>query len=118
MKFLIRILAAFFPAVVSVQAASLTLSAEDIRGPLSNINGIQITLAGAPPSASLRMKLAEVAIQGKTWHNLHFSCDRFRTSREEINCDSDALRLSESAPLPVSFRLSVPGRTSDVKSSM
>jgi hypothetical protein len=115
MKFLIRILAAFFPVAVSAQAASLTLSAEDIRGPLFNIKGIQITLAGTPPASSLRMKLAEVAIQGKTWHNLHFSCDRFHTSREEINCNSGALRLSESAPLPVSFRLSVPGRTSDVK---
>lgn len=114
-KFLIRILTAFFPAVVSAQAASLTFSAEDIRGSFSNIKGIQITLAGAPPASSLRMKLSEVAIQGKTWHNLHFSCDRFRTSREEINCDSGALRLSESAPLPVSFRLSVPGRTPDVK---
>ncbi|HKX53698.1 MAG TPA: hypothetical protein VJM47_07845, partial [Nitrosospira sp.] len=108
MKFLIRILAAFFPAVVSAQAASLTLSAEDIRGPLSNIKGIQITLAGTPPASSLGMKLTEVTIQGKTWHTLHFSCDRFHTAREDISCNDGTLRLSESAPLPVSFRLSVP----------
>src|SRR5687768_18573352 len=86
MKFLIRILAAFFPAVVSAQAASLTLSAEDIRGPLSNVKGIQITLAGTPPASSLGMKLTEVTIQGKTWHTLHFSCDRFHTAREDIRC--------------------------------
>ena len=115
MKFLIRILAAFFPAVVSAQAASLTLSAEDIRGPLSNVKGIQITLAGTPPASSLGMKLTEVTIQGKTWHTLHFSCDRFHTAREDISCNDGTLRLSESAPLPVSFRLSVPGRTSNVK---
>jgi len=114
-KFLIRILAAFFPAVVSAQAASLTLSAEDIRGPLFNINGIQITLTGAPSSPSLGMKLSEVAIQGKTWHNLHFSCDRFHTARNAISCDNGALRLSESTPLPVTFRLSAPDQTPDVK---
>ncbi|MBN9132260.1 MAG: hypothetical protein J0H48_02685 [Nitrosospira multiformis] len=115
MKFLIRILAAFFPAVVSAQAASLALSAEDIRGPRFNINGIRITLTGAPPSLSLGMKLTEVAIQGKTWHNLHFSCDRFHAARDAIRCDKGALRLAESTPLPVTFRLSAPGRTSDVK---
>lgn len=115
MKFLIRILAAFFPAVVSAQAASLALSAEDIRDPRFNINGIRITLTGAPPSLSLGMKLTEVAIQGKTWHNLHFSCDRFHTARDAIRCDKGALRLAESTPLPVTFRLSAPGRTSDVK---
>src|SRR5690348_14180125 len=115
MKFLIRILAAFFPAAVSVQAASLALSAEDIRGPLFNINGIQITLTGAPSSPSLGMKLAEVAIQGKTWHKLHFSCDRFHTTRDAISCDNGALRLSESTPLPVTFHLSAPDQTPDVK---
>lgn len=115
MKFLIRILAAFFSTAVSAQAASLILSAEDIRGPLSNVKGFQITLAGTPPASSLQIKLAELVIQGNTWRNLHFSCDRFHTTEEEVNCNNGTLRLPGSTPLPVSFRLSVLGRTSDVK---
>ena len=115
MKILIKILPAFFSAFISVHAAPLvTLSADDVRSPLSDIKGVQISLTG-PQASSLDITLAELAIQGKTWRNVRFSCHRFRVNNGVIRCEDGTVRASGSAPLPVTFHFSSLDKTLKVE---
>src|SRR5688500_5925683 len=114
MKFLIKILPAFFSAFISVHAAPLiTLSADDVRSPFSDIKGVQISLTGSQ-APSLDITLNELAIQGKTWRNVRFSCHKFRANDGVIRCEDGTLKALRSAPLPVTFHFSSVDKTLDV----
>src|SRR6188768_1126774 len=99
-KLLVKILPAFFIAISSAYAAPLvTLSVDDVHSPLLNAKGIQASLAG-PRASVLEITLGEVAVQGKIWRNLRFSCHTFQFSEGLISCDDGVLRLSKSASIP------------------
>lgn len=114
-KLLVKILPAFFIAISSAYAAPLiTLSVDNVHSPLLNAKGIQVSLAG-PRASVLEITLGEVAVQGKIWRNLRFSCHTFQFSGDLISCDDGVLRLSKSAPIPATFHYSSRDKTLDVK---
>ena len=117
-KLLVKILPAFFIAISSAYAAPLiTLSVDDVHSPLLNAKGIQASLAG-PRASVLEITLGEVAVQGKIWRNLRFSCHTFQFSEGLISCDDGVLRLSKSASIPATFHYSSRAKTLDVKIQM
>lgn len=117
-KLLVTILPAWFAIVFSACAAPLiTLSVDDIHSPLLSARGIQASLTGSQASL-LEIKLGEVAVQGKIWRNLRFSCHTFQFSQDLISCDDGVLRLSKSAPIPATFHYSSRDKMLDVKIQM
>ena len=117
-KLLVIILPAFFIAISSAYAAPhITLSVDDVHSPFLSIKGIQASLGG-PRASLLEIKLGEVAVQGKIWRSLRFSCHTFQFSEELISCDDGVLRLFKSAPVPATFHYSSRDKTLDVKIQM
>ncbi|BCT68767.1 hypothetical protein [Nitrosospira sp. NRS527] len=114
-KLLVIILPALFIGTLSAYAGPLiTLSADDVHNPFLNAKGVQVSLTG-PQASLLEVRLDEVAIQGKVWRNLHFSCHKFQVANDWIRCEDGVLKLSGSAPLPVSFDFSSRNKTLDLK---
>lgn len=114
-KLLVIILPALFITTLSAYAGPLiTLSADDVHSPFLNAKGIRVSLTG-PQASLLEIRLDEVAIQGKVWRDLHFSCHKFQVANDWIRCEDGVLKLSGSAPLPVSFDFSSRNKTLDVK---
>lgn len=114
-KLLVIILPAFLAATFSAHAdPAITLSVDDVRSPFLNAKGIQASLTG-PKASLLEVQLGEVAVQGKVWRDLRFSCHKFQVADGLIRCDEGVLRLASSAPLPVSFRFSSRHKTLDIK---
>ncbi|SCX62686.1 hypothetical protein [Nitrosospira sp. Nsp1] len=114
-KLLVIILPALFIVTLSAYAGPLiTLSADDVHSPFLNAKGVRVSLAG-PQASLLEVRLDEVAIQGKVWRDLHFSCHKFQVANDWIRCEDGVLKLSGSAPLPVSFDFSSRNKILDLK---
>ena len=116
-KLLVTILPVSFAVIFSAYAApQVTLSLDDIRSPVFSAKAIQVSLAG-PQMSILEVKLGEVAVQGKTWRNLRFSCHTFQFSKDFIRCDDGVLRLSKSVTVPAAFNFSTLNKTLDLNLS-
>ncbi|SHL18010.1 hypothetical protein SAMN05216428_101360 [Nitrosospira sp. Nsp11] len=114
-KLFVIILPALFIGTLSAYAGPLiTLSADDVHSPFLNAKGVQVSVTG-PQASLLEVRLDEVAIQGKVWRDLHFSCHKFQVANDWIRCEDGLLKLSRSAPLPVSFDFSSRNKTLDIK---
>ncbi|HEY6043862.1 MAG TPA: hypothetical protein VIU43_03090, partial [Nitrosospira sp.] len=112
---LIKILLIFFVGIYAAHAEPpISLSAGDVHSPLFHVKGIQLSLAGTKASA-LNVQVNEVAIQGKVWRNLNFSCPRFQFADGLIRCGEGVLRLSRSVLLLVTFTFSFRDQTLDLK---
>src|SRR5688500_17627418 len=109
------ILPVFF-AVTSFAYADpvITLSIDDVRHPLLKTAGIQASLTGSKESL-LDIQLDEVAIQGKVWRGLRFSCHKFQIDDGLVRCDEGVLTSATSAPLLISFQFSSRHKTLDIK---
>ena len=113
-KLLVTILPVSFAVIFSAYAApQVTLSLDDIRSPVFSAKAIQVSLTG-PQMSLLEVKLGEVAVQGKTWRNLRFSCHTFQFSQDFISCDDGVLRLPKSAAVPAAFYFSSLNKTLDL----
>ena len=114
-KLLVAILPASLAIILSAYAdPQITLSLDDIHSPILNAKAIQVRLT-VPQMSLLEMELGEVAIQGKIWRNLRFSCHTFQFSKDLISCDDGILRLPKSAAIPAAFRFSSRNKSLDVK---
>jgi hypothetical protein len=114
-KLLVIILPALFIVTLSAYAGPLiTLSADDVHSPFLSAKGVQVNLTG-PQASLLEVRVDEIAIQGKVWRDLHFSCHKFQVANDWIRCEDGVLKLSQSAPLPVSFDFSSRNKTLDIK---
>jgi len=111
-KLFVWMMLAFLASALAAYAdPKITLSLDDIQSPTFNVKTIQATLTG-PQMSLLEVRVGEVAVQGKIWRDLRFSCRKFQLASGSIRCDDGVLQLPKSAllpplpPLPVAFNYS------------
>ncbi len=110
-RLLISLLPAIFLVISGESAgARVTLSADAVQASFLDFRGVQVSLSGSPAPV-VEITLDEIAIEGRRWRNLHFSCPVFQVSGGMVRCDDGVLRIAKSEPLHVAFRFSAPDNT-------
>jgi hypothetical protein len=116
---MVMLLVIILPVIFAVTSYAyadpvITLSIDDVRSPFLNTTGVQASLTASKESL-LDVQLDEVAIQGKVWRGLRFSCRKFQIDDGLVRCNKGVLTSARSAPLLISFQFSSRHKTLDVK---